>query len=184
MTATPLGSRIIPTAGTRLEIPLELRETFKLLARFRTRLRARHGLGTKRHIEFDDYLGSLFINIKLPGDESWTRVSPSMARNDLEQSIREKELINQKRLAAKLLPGPRERLNRPLPPPRSSRTRPVQESETPDGNHGRPPCQEAEMEGACGIRGILMRVESGRGGKKVLQQQQQHLPTGWSHRRR
>lgn len=48
-----------PNAGIRLEIPNELMDTFRLLSRFGTRLRARHGVGTKRHIKFDDYAGSL-----------------------------------------------------------------------------------------------------------------------------
>ena len=55
-----------PTAGVRLEIPVELTDTFTLLSRFGTRLRARHGKGTKRHIKFDDFSASLFANIKLP----------------------------------------------------------------------------------------------------------------------
>ena len=38
-----------PTAGVRLEVPGELSDTFRLLSRFGTRLRARHGAGTKRH---------------------------------------------------------------------------------------------------------------------------------------
>ena len=76
-----------PTAGTRLEVPEELGDTLRLLARFGTRLRARHGAGTKRHIKFDDYNGSMFANVKLPGDATWTRVSPSMARDDLEASM-------------------------------------------------------------------------------------------------
>ena len=105
-----------PTAGTRLEVPDSLMDTFRLLTRFGTRLRARHGAGTKRHIKFDDYCGSLFTNIKLPGDHNWTRVSPEMARNDLEDSVREENKINQRRLAAKLIPGPRERLANPLGP--------------------------------------------------------------------
>ena len=119
-----------PTAGTRLEIPPELRGTFRLLTRFGTRLRARHGEGTKRHIKFDDFKGSLTTIIKLPGDESWTRVTPQMAREDLEASMREEDSRNQARLAAKLVPGPRERLAVPLagdrpgtgsrPAPRSS----------------------------------------------------------------
>ena len=102
-----------PTAGTRLELPEELKDTFRLLARFGTRLRARHGEGTKRHVKFDDYAGSLFLNIKLPGDTKWTRVTPEMARADLDASLREEDEANQKRLAAKLIPGPRERLQRP-----------------------------------------------------------------------
>ena len=104
-----------PTAGTRLELPPELRDTFRLLSRFGTRLRARHGIGTKRHVKFDDFTGSLYVNVKLPGDESWTRISPEMARVDLERSMKEEDTKNQNRLASKLLPGPRERLNLPMP---------------------------------------------------------------------
>ena len=101
-----------PTAGTRLEIPHELKDTFRLLSRFGTRLRARHGAGTKRHFKFD---GSMYANFKLPGDANWTRVSPEMARADLEKSHREEDVLNQRRLAEKLIPGPRERLQRPMP---------------------------------------------------------------------
>ena len=107
-----------PTAGIRLEIPEELTETFRLLSRFGTRLRARHGAGTKRHIKFDDFRGTLFTNVKLPGDNTWTRVTVSMAREDLAASIREENVSTQKRLATKLLPGPRERLGRPMIPNR------------------------------------------------------------------
>ena len=103
-----------PTAGIRFEIPSELTDTFRLLHRFGTRLRARHGVGTKRHIKFDDFCGSLYANIKLPGDSSWTRVTPDMAREDLCASMREENEHTQKRLAAKLVPGPRERLGRPV----------------------------------------------------------------------
>ena len=117
-----------PTAGTRLEIPEELKNTFRLLSRFGTRLRARHGEGTKRHVKFDDFCGSLYTNVKLPGDAKWTRVTPEMARNDLDASLREENEANQRRLAAKLIPGPRERLHRPAvearteQAPRPSRT--------------------------------------------------------------
>ena len=38
-----------PTAGVRLEVPPELDDTFRLLSRLGTRLRARHGEGTRRH---------------------------------------------------------------------------------------------------------------------------------------
>ena len=119
--ASHVGHDGKPTAGIRLEIPSGLMDTFRLLSRFGTRLRARHGEGTKRHIKFDDYTGSLFSNIKLPGDESWTRVTPDMARQDLEASLKEENTFHQRRMAAKLVPGPRERLGRPplLPPSRS-----------------------------------------------------------------
>ena len=102
-----------PTAGTRIEVPPQLDDVFRLLSRFGTRLRARHGKGTRRHIKFDDYLGSLYCNVKLPGDVEWTRVSPDMARADLEASTKEVNAAAQARLAAKLIPGPRERLQAP-----------------------------------------------------------------------
>lgn len=104
-----------PEAGLRLEIPPELDDTFRLLSRFGTRLRARHGEGTKRHIKFDDYTGSLFTNVKLPGDATLTRVTPAMAREDLELLMREENTQHQKRFATKLVPGARERLGRPAP---------------------------------------------------------------------
>ena len=103
-----------PTPGIRLEVPPELHDTFRLRHRFGTRLRARHGVGTKRHIKFDDFNGSLFTNIKLPGDSSWTRVTSAMAREDLGASLRKENTHTQKRLGAKLVPGPRERLQRPM----------------------------------------------------------------------
>ena len=103
-----------PTAGVRMEVPTELGDTFRLLHRFGSRLRARHGAGTKRHIKFDDFEGTLYANIKLPGDSSWTRVTPAMARDDLGASLREENANTQKRLASKLIPGPRERLGRPM----------------------------------------------------------------------
>ena len=85
-----------------------------ILGSYQARLRARHGAGTKRHIKFDDFSASLFTNVKLPGDSNWTRVTPAMARADLDASMKEEGLAIQKRLAAKLMPGPRERLSRPM----------------------------------------------------------------------
>lgn len=78
-------------------------------------MRARHGEGTKRHVKFDDFTGSLYANVKLPGDDAWTRVTPDMAREDLEMSMRDENSRHQKRLASKLVPGPRERLSKPMP---------------------------------------------------------------------
>lgn len=113
--ATAIDGDGRPTAGLRLEIPPEMDDTFRLLSCFGTRLRARHGDGTKRHIKFDEFAGSLYANVKLLGDTTWTRVTPEMARQDLETSMREEDSHHQRRLASKLVPGPRERLSRPPP---------------------------------------------------------------------
>ena len=72
-----------PTAGLRIEVPLHLRPTFKLLFRYGQTLRTRHGPGTRRHVKFDDHLRSLYLNVKLPGDENWSRVSAEVARRGL-----------------------------------------------------------------------------------------------------
>ena len=112
--ASKVGRDGKPTAGIRLEIPPELDGTFWLLSRFGTRLRARHGAGKKRHIKFDDFTGSLYSNIKLPGDESWTKITPRMAKEDLEASVQEENSQAKRRMAAKLLPGPSDRLGVPL----------------------------------------------------------------------
>ena len=94
----------IPTAGLRLEIPEELMGQFRLLSRFGARLRARHGSGTKRHIKFDDLEGALFMNIKLPGDEAWSRVTAETARLDMERTARDESASVLKRIHAKPMP--------------------------------------------------------------------------------
>ena len=130
-----------PTAGLRLEIPKELEGTFKLLSRFGTRLRARHGVGTKRHIKFDDFNGSLYTNIRLPGDETWTKISPKTAQEDVLASMQEENSFTRKRLATKLVPGPRERLSRPPPTRGADLGRgPIAPSSGPSStSSGRPP---------------------------------------------
>ena len=67
----------------------------------------------------------MFANIKLPGDTSWTKITPAMARQDLEASIREEASATQKRLAVKLVPGPRERLSKPMAVRVEQHSRPV-----------------------------------------------------------
>ena len=68
-----------PTAGMRMEIPPMLNQAFKTLFRYGKALRARHGKGTRRHVKFDDTTRSLYLNAKLPGDVSWSKVSLELA---------------------------------------------------------------------------------------------------------
>ena len=107
-----------PTAGVRLEIPPQLQDTFRLLSRFGARLRARHGEGTKRHIRFDDMEGTLIASVKLPGDANWSRVTPDMARKDLEETTKEESANIMKRISAvkadSQILGPRQRLAVPM----------------------------------------------------------------------
>lgn len=72
-----------PTAGIRLKVPPRLRTAFRVLFRYGQALRRRHGQGMRRHIKFDDTERNLFLNVKLPGDEKWSRVSLEVARRGL-----------------------------------------------------------------------------------------------------
>ena len=74
-----------PTAGIRMEVPKELLPDFRTLYRYGQNLRARHGPGTRKHIKFSDMDRSIFLNVKLPGDESWSRVSVEIARRGLKK---------------------------------------------------------------------------------------------------
>ena len=94
---TPDGQ---PTAGLRMDIPPHLMTTFKLLESYGRDLRVRYGKDFKRHVRFDDEARSLYLNMRIPGDQNWTRISPDTARS----------FINEKERSAVV----RERL-RPLP---------------------------------------------------------------------
>ena len=54
--------------------------TFKLLENHGRELKGRYRTEFKRHIRFDDEKKGIFLNIKIPGDTTWTRVDPSVAR--------------------------------------------------------------------------------------------------------
>ena len=86
-----------PTAGIRIEIPQGLRGDFSTLQRFGYQLRMRHGRGTRRHIKFDDANRSLFLNVKLPGDISWSRVGLELAR----KGIQTRERVHSQELEAR-----------------------------------------------------------------------------------
>ena len=104
-----------PMAGLRLEIPGDLMDIFRLLSRFGTRLQGKHGEGTKRHVKFDDVENSLYMNIKLPGDETWSRVTPEMAKADLDTTTRAESAKILRRIAVKEgTTGPRQRLMAPV----------------------------------------------------------------------
>ena len=68
-----------PTAGLRMDIPLHLMSTFKLLEAHGHKMRMRYGSDFKRHVRFDDGRKSLYLNVRLPGERLWTRISPDFA---------------------------------------------------------------------------------------------------------
>ena len=72
-----------PTAGMRMEVPPTLQQDFRILFRYGQNLRTRHGIGTRRHVKFDDLAKGLYLNVKLPGDEGWSRVNLDIAKRGL-----------------------------------------------------------------------------------------------------
>ena len=91
------------TAGMRMEVPTKLQQSFRVLFKYGSNLRARHGPGTRRHVKFCDTDHTLYLNIKLPGDESWSRVSLQVAI----RGMRARETINDGQLERRLdITGP------------------------------------------------------------------------------
>ena len=83
MLSTYMDANGRATAELRMQVPLCLQSHFRILFKFGQSLRMRHGQGTRRHIKFDDALRGLYLNVKLPGDEHWSRVSVEVARRGL-----------------------------------------------------------------------------------------------------
>ena len=90
------------TAGMRMEVPPRLQQGFRILFKYGQQLRARHGAGTRRHVKFCDLERSLYLNIKLPGDESWSRVSLGVAM----RGIKARDNINDDQLERLDITGP------------------------------------------------------------------------------
>ena len=100
-----------PTAGMRIEVPRQLQQDFRVLFKYGQTLRARHGQGTRRHVKFDDVSRSLYLNVRLPGDESWSRVSTSLAL----KGVRARQTLNDGELERRL------DITGPLAPPQRPR---------------------------------------------------------------
>ena len=65
-----------PTAGVRMDIPPHLLATFNLLNNHGFEIKKAHGKDTKKYVKFDDVWSSLYLEIKLPGQNKWIKVSP------------------------------------------------------------------------------------------------------------
>ena len=74
-----------PTARIIMDVPHPLLDISRTLISFGNSMLLKHGNGTKRHVKFDDMDRTLYLNIKLPGDNRWTWVSPDMARGSMKQ---------------------------------------------------------------------------------------------------
>lgn len=97
-----------PTAGVRIQVLAHLQASFRSLFKYGQMLRARYGQGTRRHIKFDDTNQSLFLNAKLPGDESWSQVSLDVARRGLKarEVLTDEEMERRLDITGPLAPRP------------------------------------------------------------------------------
>ena len=98
------------TAGMRMEVPPKLQQAFRVLFKYGSNLRARHGAGTRRHVKFCDVDHTLYLNVKLPGDENWSKVSLQVAL----RGMKARESINDDQLERRLdITGPYQDAQRP-----------------------------------------------------------------------
>ena len=106
-----------PTAGMRMEVPPALQQDFRILFRYGQNLRTRHGLGTRRHVKFDDLTRGLYLNVKLPGDDGWSKVNLDLAK----RGLRARDVVEVGNLERRLdINGP------PVDRPRAASTSSVQ----------------------------------------------------------
>ena len=76
-----VNDRGVATAGMRMNYPDHLSEDFRVLEWYGAEMRRMHKEGTKRNIKFNDDVSGLCVDVKLPTDEEWYRVTPEMARD-------------------------------------------------------------------------------------------------------
>ena len=90
-----------PTAGIRMDVPDFLAADFKTLDRYGLRMKNTHGKGTKRYIKYDEPNLGLILELRMPGDFTWLRITPSMAREFVDASDREDIDRNRRKLTAR-----------------------------------------------------------------------------------
>ena len=74
-----------PTCGLRQEIPNHLVPSFRILHKYGINLKKR-APDAKKHIKFDDYNRTLFIQVKVDEDSEWINVSVDEASNTIKKS--------------------------------------------------------------------------------------------------
>ena len=78
-----------PTAGFRVDVPDYLGAEWKLLDDLGFQLKRENGPGTRKYIKHDDYNYGFFLEIRLPGASSWTKISPDIAQRMRRERERE-----------------------------------------------------------------------------------------------
>ena len=92
-----------PLAGFRMDIPEYLASDHKLLNDYGYRMKRVHGKETRKFVKFDESSFSLVLELKLPGDHTWLRITPQLAR-ELKKEYEQEDI---QRLRGKLVARPR-----------------------------------------------------------------------------
>ena len=82
-----------PTAGFRVDVPDFLGAEWKMLDELGFQIKRDNGPGTRKYVKYDDYNYSLYLEVRLPGSTTWTKITPESAtrmrrkreREDLEK---------------------------------------------------------------------------------------------------
>ena len=77
-----------PTAGIRLDIPAHLMGAFKMLETFGYQLKKKHGNSFRKHIKYDEFEESLFIQVGIKYEDEaveWSNYSPVEAKETLKK---------------------------------------------------------------------------------------------------
>ena len=70
----------------KLDYPAFLGGIFRDLEWYGAYLRKEHGQGMRRNIRFDEEALSLYMDVLLPGNKEWLRVTPKMAGEERRES--------------------------------------------------------------------------------------------------
>ena len=69
-----------------MDIPPHLTDVFQMLENHGYKIKQHHGRGTRRYIKFDEHTLGLYLEVKLPNEDRWIRLSPNQVRgmNEME----------------------------------------------------------------------------------------------------
>ena len=102
-----------PSAGLRLDYPEHLAKDFRALERYGSYLRRTRGSGFKRNYRFCDDTETIYMDVRLPEEEEWLRITAEMAvsANTRRQSKSENDAARKLALsspppAQRISPGP------------------------------------------------------------------------------
>ena len=69
-----------PLAGIKMDIPHYLLGTYKLLNDYGFHIKSIHGKDTRRLIKYDDDRMSLYLQVKLPANSNWIKITSDQVR--------------------------------------------------------------------------------------------------------